>query len=341
MYICADIGGTSARLELFSSEALLKRGLPLFKKTYDTERVPSFIDLFRSFLEEANYAGPIHSIVCGIPGDVIRNRVSMQTVSFSFRLIEAINIAHWGLVDGEQVVEDKVASECWVLNDFECAAYSLNALTADDVKIVRMGRCDEGACKVIIGVGTGLGVSFATSSAGMFIPFPSEAGWIRFTPLTPLDEELTIFLKANNGWESLGFEQVCSGRALANIYKFFRMKDNKEVGDKTPLEICKKFNQCPDCTFAVQLVLEYLGRFISQLALVFKPAGGFFLTGGLMESLHSLIEENDSFHRGLKSQPAVILQDISDGASVYYIKVPDVGLAGARAYSIARDNNRA
>ena len=82
MFICADIGGTSARLQVFSEIGLHTRSNPLYGKTYSTGSVVSFVDLFAGFVSEAGCGSHFKTIVCGIPGDVIDNRVGMFVYFF-------------------------------------------------------------------------------------------------------------------------------------------------------------------------------------------------------------------------------------------------------------------
>ena len=77
MHITADIGGTSARLQLASDDSLMNRVEAEYKKTYDTCGIASIVSLFKQFIAESGYQGHISLIVCGIPGDVINNCVGM------------------------------------------------------------------------------------------------------------------------------------------------------------------------------------------------------------------------------------------------------------------------
>lgn len=77
MYICADIGGTNARLELYTDSGLRSRS-PLYRKTYNTELLPSFLGLFKMFLKDSACSEVVDIVVCGIPGDVSNNQVGMS-----------------------------------------------------------------------------------------------------------------------------------------------------------------------------------------------------------------------------------------------------------------------
>ena len=250
-----------------------------------------------------------------------------------------MNIPHWGIVDGNELMKCGLADKCIILNDFECAGFALNALSSSDLCILRSGRTRVGNVKVMVGVGTGLGVTFATQTDGVYVPYSSEAGWTTFSPIAEIDYKLVDFIKARNGWKSLGFEQVCSGRAVGIIHEFFTHQAGLDYSTKTPSDICKEFYSCSISRLTIQLLLEYLGRFLSQLGIIFKPSEGIFLCGGLMDSLNDIIKNDDSFFRGLDSQPAPILSDIAGVAPIYYVDIPDVGLCGARECCIIIETN--
>ena len=247
-----------------------------------------------------------------------------------------MNITHWGLIDGYDVAKELGIERFILLNDFQCAAFAINMLTDDDLVCIRKGTSNDPSLKVIVGLGTGLGVSFAImSEKGIYVPNPSEAGWMHFLEASEQDHDLVKYLKVKLNTEIISFEHVCSGTALSHIYNFLKSKIRDLEPDMSPKEICGKYDSCGICRRSVDLMLEYLGRFLVQMSLIFKPTGGFFLTGGAMDSLFQLIHRSDSFERGLGIQKHPILLQIARGPSIYYIRRPDMGLFGAQSAAAA------
>jgi glucokinase len=333
MIIIADIGGTSARLVMLS---ISNHGFKeVFRRTYITSECDSVVSLFSEFTKQSNQAGKIRGVVCGIPGDVKENRVGMligSVFNIHVLFLEAINIQHWGSIDGDAVGKELGIERFILLNDFECAAYAINGFTENDLICIRRGTSSDEKVKVMVGLGTGLGVAFAVrTDTGTYAPNPSEAGWIHFLEATQLDRDLVAYLRGKLKTNVVSFEQVCCGSSLIHIHNFFKCQLGETELDIEPKEICAKYNLCDVCRNSVDLMLEYLGRFLAQMSLIFKPTGGFFLTGGAMDSLISFLPRSDSFSKGLAIQDHPILAEIGRSPDIYFIRRGDVGLLGAQS----------
>ena len=328
MIITGDIGGTNARLELHSRNGISSKGDPVFKRTYQTEDVPSFIGLITQFILDARCLDKVEIVVCGIPGDVIKNQV------------EAINIPHWGTIDGNTASSTLDIPIVVLLNDFECAAYALNGLNTDDIDCIRPGTSTSGSTKAIIGLGTGLGVAFATDCGDYFRPSASESGWIPLWEISEDDRKLASDLRSSLGVDTISFEHVCSGPALVRLSQYVARMAGTSVSYSTPREICANYANCDIAKESVELVLRFLGRFLAVLSLTYKPTGGIYLTGGTMESLAPLLCLSQSFTKGLNSHKHPILLNIAKSPSVYIIRKRDVGMCGAREFALIQGKNR-
>lgn len=322
MIITGDIGGTNARLELHSLQGLVTRSCPIYKKTYPTDRVPSFSALILQFMNDSGSQGKVDVVVCGIPGDVVDNRV------------DAINIAHWGTIDGGITERELAIGKVALLNDFECAAYALNGFMEEDVMCIRQGSSSHGSTKAIIGVGTGLGVAFATSRGDYLQPGASESGWLPFWEITDDEREMARELREKLAVNTLSFEHVCSGPALVRLTSYIAKKLGSDVSYTNPRDICANHQKCPVAEQSVNLMLKFLGRFLSLLSLTYKPTGGIYLTGGTMDSLLPLLTASNAFCDGMDSHQHPILLSIARGPSVYIIRKPDVGMWGARDFAL-------
>ncbi len=326
MIITGDIGGTNARLELHSVQGLVSRSPPVFKKTYPTDTVPSFVGLITLFMSDSAMQAKADLVVCGIPGDVINNKV------------DAMNISHWGTVDGDKAAKELGIERVALLNDFECAAYALNGLIDEDVECIRPGSSTPGSTKAIIGVGTGLGVAFATRCGEHLRPGASESGWIPFWELSDDDREMARDFREGLGVDTISFEHVCSGPALVRLATYIARRTQSQVSYKNPREICANYRNCQVAERSVYLMLKFLGRFLSILSLTYKPTGGIYLTGGTMESIVPLLDSSSSFIEGLDSHSHPILRNIARRPSVYIIRKSDVGMWGARDFAILSKN---
>ena len=326
MIITGDIGGTNARLELHTLQGLVARTSPVFKRTYPTDTVASFAALINRFMTDSACQEKVELVVCGIPGDVLHNKV------------DAINIAHWGTIDGDAAAKELGIEKVALLNDFECAAYALNGLSGHDVECIRPGVSSPGPTKAIVGVGTGLGVAFATLFGDCIRPHASESGWIPFWELDDDDREMARQLRAMLAVSTISFEHVCSGPALVRLSVYIARKIQSDVSYDNPRDICRKYSECKVAKQSVDLMLKFLGRFLSVLSLTYKPTGGIYLTGGTMESLEPILNASRSFFVGMDSHQHPILLSIARSPSVYIIKKADVGMWGAREFALISKN---
>jgi glucokinase len=274
------------------------------------------------FISDSKCEEKVQIVVCGIPGDVIQNRV------------DAINIPHWGRIDGTEAARVLGVSAVILLNDFECAAYALNGLNSKDFHCIREGKCPTGTVKAMVGLGTGLGVAFANQIGEFTQPCPSEAGWIPFWEISNEERDMAKHLRESLGVDTLSFEHVCSGPALVRLAGYVATQTGSKVFYSSPKEISENYNNCNVAQASVKLMGRFLGRFLAVLSLVYKPTGGIYLTGGTMDSLAPLIELSDSFTSGLDSHKHPILLNISKSPSVYIITRKDVGMWGAREYAL-------
>jgi glucokinase len=322
MIITADIGGTNARMELHSTDGL-NLGFPVvFKKTYATSNITHLSGLLVTFVADAGFQiSQVSTAICGIPGDVVDNYV------------EPINIQHWGEIDGRKTARESGIPHVYLLNDFECAAYSLNSLCENDLVCLRRGSASAGPVKVIVGVGTGLGVAFVSQNGHYYQPHPSELGWIPFWEINALDRELAAAFREQLRSDTVSFENVCAGPSLVNIYRFMARKQGEDSSLSTPKDVCENYATSVSARAAVDIMSEYLGRFLSILSLSFKPSGGIYLTGGTMDSLASIISTSECFVKGLDAQKHPILSSICKSPTLYYIRKHDVGMWGAREFA--------
>ena len=226
------------------------------------------------------------------------------------------------------------------MNDFECAAYGLNCLHQEDLICLRQGTAKEGTVKVMIGVGTGLGTAFATGVDGIYKPFASESGWLHFWEISDFDREIAAYMRRLNGSNVVSFEDVCSGPSLVKLYEYIASMDGSQPMFQSPRDICANYDSNEEARRAVHLILGYLGRFICQISLVYKPTGGVYLTGGMMDSLYPLVGRSHAFVEGLNSQTDAILLAIARSPSISYICRGDVGILGARECAIFIRNSQ-
>ena len=174
-----------------------------------------------------------------------------------------------------------------VLNDLAAAAHGLASMGGRDVRTVQPGRVEAGEPRVILGVGTGLGVAYLVPNKSSPTPFsvlPGEGGHVGFSPASAEQAALWQAMFRRHG--RVEAEQVCSGAGLANIYEFLQgesaaaptrrdgawIAESAARGDATSIK-------------ALDLFAECLGNIAADHALATLARGGVYLAGGVIAKL--------------------------------------------------------
>jgi glucokinase len=325
MYIIADIGGTNARMVLVSAADLRTESESRYTRTYLSQSISSMDALIVKFLEDAGYQDEILGLFCAIPGDVVGNEV------------EAMNLSHWGKISGPSIGRRLGIPIVRLLNDFEAVAYVLNSLTPTDIICIRRGTITmNSGLKVVIGLGTGLGVAFAVKSGEVWTPMSSETG---FLPVWSQDGEsglLIEYLKQKHRTSTVAYEHICSGEGISNVYKFVCHQSGVTFTESLKAsEIAERYATSAEARKTCDIVLNQLGRFLSLVCLMYKPTGGIYLTGGAMGSLASVISVNKTpLISGITSRDNSVLLDIALRPHIYVVQKENIGLVGIRSFAL-------
>ncbi len=216
MILAGDVGGTKILLEVGESRS--GRFESAFARRYSAENVVNFVDVMKTFLEEGEKEKPARARITagalGVAGPSQGNKIKMTHRPWA--------------VDG-----DAIASRCripkfFVVNDLAAAAAGIAALTPKEMLTVQPGKALPEEPRVVLGVGTGLGVAYLIPHGKRVKVVPGEGGHIAFGPETPEQAELWRALFEAKG--RVEVEDVVSGRGLANIYEFMARQSNSAIG---------------------------------------------------------------------------------------------------------------
>ena len=162
---------------------------------------------------------------------------------------------------------------------------------------------------------------------------------MHFWALNQFDRDFVEFLERELDMPSISFEQVCSGRGLVNIYKFISHRKGLLVDRGISGKYITDNSHHPgECREAVQYLIDFLGRFISQICLIFKPFGGIYISGTVIKSVETILNETDYFKKGLCSQYHPVLHDIVNTPTIRIVHREDLGLLGAQ--KVLQDLNK-
>ena len=254
---------------------------------------------------------------------------------------DAICIGGAGQYDGETLhhvrpypypmnVAKVAKSQNWpkfvVVHDYTpiiCATFTQYLTSTENVKWLRQGQMHpygrrkwihhEGQMhphgrRVVLGVGTGLGLKDGILLPdGRFWLGINEIGHIGVCrpPLAQPDyrDRDLQFTRAlySQGilkqGEPLTFEKILSGHGLARMHRFATQSQH----NLKPKEISELIqSRQADDTLAI--FAWYLGLFVGTVQLIFMPAGGIYITGGVVLK-NLLVFDHPDFYQGIYASP--------------------------------------
>lgn len=254
--LAGDIGGTHSRLAIYSHQA--GRFELLRQETYPSSEHSCLTDVLTSFL--GNHGEDVDAACLGVPAPIHAGNVCPPP-----------NLA-WH-VDRERVLQAVGTDRVAMINDVEASAAGIQGLSEDDLVCLQSGHADPAGNRVVISVGTGLGVSALTPSGRTFA---TEAGHASFSPRDDVDFELHSKLRLEYGHVS--WERVASGSALPNIHSLLSPGQFPHLEGA---EIVRRSSSDPVCRHAVETFRRYIGAAAGNFALTLMASGGLYLVGGV------------------------------------------------------------
>lgn len=309
--LAGDVGGTKVYLRAFNVES----GDIIAEQRYLSAHFPSLISLVQSFQKE--YGILSCQMAClGLPGPVNGRKVQLTNLPW--------------LVDAQQLEDACQIHSVFIINDFSAAAYGIDELEDTDILTLQTGQYDNSGNRLVVGAGTGLGVSPVMNCSGEFIPQSSEGGHLDFAPLNKNQCDLLIWLQKK--WHHVSYERILSGEGIVTLYAFFSVlaahKNNHKnmtaskvydlalQGDKVALRTLDTF-------------VEVYGAYIGNLALIWRSTAGIYIAGGIASKIQYWMEKplfvNALLDKGRMAQQV-------KNQPVYLVKNGKLGLLGSVAY---------
>ena len=270
-FLVADIGGTNARCALASVDARGQRTALSETRVYRCAELSSVDAMLARYGDDTCHALPAR-VALAVAGPVTGDRITLTNNDWNFSTEQLRRRHHF-----EQLV---------VMNDLAAVAHATRHLHAGDLVALKPGAVADGATRVVIGVGTGLGVAALKLSGDHWCAVPSEAGHASFATTSPADHGAAALAADELGMAS--WESVLSGPGLERRYRALGCGDAEHV---TSHEIVGR--ACNGDEQADALVRDFcatLARFASDAALWFNATGGVYLAGGLLHDLLPWLE---------------------------------------------------
>ncbi|MBO0732917.1 MAG: glucokinase [Methylocapsa sp.] len=261
--LLCDVGGTNARFSLLRAP----HGTPEHGPGVKTRQFTAFEHALAAALP-AIRAKPRSLILCAA-GPVIGRAIKLTNASW--------------IIEGTKIAAEIGLDQGLLLNDFEAQAFSLPFIKpAWTVPIGEPAPALPGS-RLIMGLGTGLGVAALANAAGKYIAIPSEAGHMDFGPLQPEEWALwPYFDKAPFG--RLCAEAILSGQGLMRLHLARSAVSGiaASVTDEVALIAAAKQNPRSTEAETLRLCWRLAGRFAGDLALAFVAKGGVTFGGGIL-----------------------------------------------------------
>lgn len=266
MLLCGDLGGTRARLALFSESGPLR---PQKLKIYPSKDFRGVGHLIRIYLEETG-ARP-EAAVLSLAGPVLGQEVHLTNLDWH------VSVANLRRAFGFKKV--------YLLNDLEAAAYGIPKLRSRDLEILQRGRPPFGRVSAIVAPGTGLGEAILVRTKKFILALPTEGGHTEF----PADneEEWHIYQECKRRFGHASLERILSGPGLALLHEIFSGGEKKSPEEV--VDLARK--GYPPAEKAVRTLVRILGREAGNLALKSLALGGVYLAGGLSPTLLPWLKE--------------------------------------------------
>lgn len=310
--LIGDIGGTNARFSMVDGPDA-EIGEP---QIVQTAAFPTVDDAMAAVL--ARSGSRPRSAMLALAAPVVGDEIPLTNCPWIVRPKRMI--AGMGLGD---VV---------LLNDFEAQALAVIALGEEHMEKIGSGAPADGAARVVLGPGTGLGVAGLVHALGRWIPIPGEGGHMDIGPRTPRDFQVFPHIEKLDG--RISGEQILCGRGLVNAYRAVAKADGLVPVFAQPSEITAAALAGSDRTAeeALALFVTCLGRTAGDLALVFKSQGGVYLTGGIAQKIVPALTSG-AFRDAFEDKAPH--RELMRSMPVYVITHPLAALAGLAAFARA------
>ncbi len=323
LLLAADVGGTKTLLQLYRLDATGARH-ELAQQQLQSNAFPSLEKLALQFIEESGEGTP-DSACFAVAGPVVHHG-ERQTARLTNLPWQLDNIQL-----GEAIGIDKVT----LLNDFQAIGYSMNDLTDEALVTLHQSEHSTNGLRLLLGAGTGLGVSLNFPHPGGDVTHPSEGGHLAFAPCDETEQALLQFLLQEH--PRISYERILSGHGLVDIYRFLLQRD--DVNDELLLQEPDPAaavgqaglnDENQTANEAVTLFCRILGAFAGDLALATLPSGGIYIAGGIAPKLLPRLQDG-TFMKAYSDKGR--MRELVRSFPVNVITDTRCGLLGAAAYA--------
>lgn len=267
--LVGDIGGTNVRLALARLGA---NGEPHFgiARHYRTAALASLESAVEDFIAALPAGSAPRVAVIGVAGPVRDGRATLTNLPLTLT---------------EDSLRALGFSEARLVNDFEALAHAVPVLPAEHLEWVGGPHgCAFDKGFVVLGAGTGFGVSCGLGAAECRQIAVTEGGHVSFAPTDEIEMEILRRLTGRFGRVSI--ERILSGPGLIALYDVFRALRGSGPAIASSHAIIEEAKSGAGLARdTVQRFVKIYGAVAGDFALAFGAQGGVFLAGGATRGL--------------------------------------------------------
>ncbi|HWL84572.1 MAG TPA: glucokinase [Polyangiaceae bacterium] len=325
MILAADVGGTNARLAVYTAdgEKLVRR------ETYASHNYKSFEDVARAFLA-AGGETPLAACI-GVAGPVVDGRCVATNLPW--------------VLDERVIAEALAIPKVSLINDL--VALSMGALHArpEDLTLLHGSALPrtEGANLAVIAAGTGLGESILVWDGQRHVVCGTEGGHVDFAPRNEIEIELLRYLVSRVKGR-VSYERILSGPGIGNVYDFFR--EAKAIPEDEAAEaslaaapdrnaLITKLGTSGESTAAaraIRLFISLYGAEAGNLVLKSLAVGGVYVMGKVAATLSSQLVQKGFVESFLDKGR---LRQVLEKVPIALVSDSAIGLSGSARYAAA------
>eukprot|EP00347_Sterkiella_histriomuscorum_P008123 403346287 len=307
--VSGDLGGTNTRLyllklnikhtqdeetkqlDLESYETLAYKHVPTPKTKQPYEEINALVE---ENLEKISDRSLLKLCVISIAGPV-----------FDGICLITCDIPHWQTVKESDLQELCQIPTVRLVNDYTANGYGIIDLANDDQVSLYKPEQDilpsEDVCKIVYGIGTGLGVCMMgrPNETVPFHHYPSEGGIAPLALYNSMDRKFIEFLNTQKGKANpVVISVILGGCGLPYLVEFLATvsEENREkykdcpiltipFADIQPEQVTEYARDKQDqlCIDSCYYFLDFSAKYLSDYAAIYLPLGGLYITASVFK----------------------------------------------------------
>jgi glucokinase len=265
--LLADIGGTNSRFALMEDGEI---GPVSYAKVADFPTVrEAMVDFLDRSTDGKHRGKQVHSAVLAVAGPIVNERCVMTN-------------SPW-IIDGPELRVAFGFDAVHMLNDFEAQAWALPALTPGDLFALGAQMATAGEPMLVLGPGTGFGVSCLVERRGARLAVITEAGHATLPAESDREERVIAAMRRRLGHVSIE-RGALSGSGLETLYAAIAEVDGVQPLQRDAAGITKAAldGSCALSRTTLEMFCAILGSVAGNLAVTFCARGGVYVAGGIV-----------------------------------------------------------